>query len=57
MAEPEKKLDPKAAMKAALEAKKANQKAGQAHLEGGSKASGGNGPMAKQRTFRRKSGG
>ena len=54
---PQTPQDPKAAMKAALDAKRAHQKAGQAHLEGGSKASGGTGPMAKQRTVRRKSGG
>lgn len=55
--EPEQPLDPKAAMKAALDAKRAQQKRGQDNLEGGSKASGGKSPMAKQRTFRRKSGG
>lgn len=48
---------PEGSHEGSLDAKRAHQKAGQAHLEGGSKASGGTGPMAKQRTLPRESGG
>lgn len=54
----DKVVDPKEQMRAALEAKKNAQQAGQAGTQTGPKASGGpHGQQGGKRTFRRKAGG
>ncbi len=51
-------IDPKEAMRQALERKKAGQSSGSSHLEGGNKVAGGpHGQAGAKRVFRRKSGG
>lgn len=50
-------VDPKEQMRQALEAKKAHEHAGQAHLDGHAKAGGEHGRAGGSRQFRRKSGG
>ena len=50
-------VDPKEQMRQALDAKKAHEHAGQAHLDGHAKAGGEHGRAGGSRQFRRKSGG
>ena len=48
--------DVKAKFREALDRKKANNKGGEAHIDGSSKAHGAHGAMSGKREFRRKSG-
>lgn len=50
-------IDPKEQMRQALDAKKAKEQAGQAHLDGHAKAGGEHAKAGGTRQFRRKSGG